>query len=343
MAHRIPSDSDLWTPQTPKPHRPPGEITDLTEAAKKMIRNAFKAMREWSNQEDVITPLRCLVDMAECIGDQPPLTLSHFASAEQGSRRKMEDAHFFTKIPQGTITGVFDGHGGKDVAEFANYKFQEIFSSELTSNNNNVHQAFELALEKIHLDAIANPAWKYQGTTAVICFIQQDTNCIYTATIGDSEALIARKVDKQHKIVPLSCVRNWKHPKEAARAARGLDNLLIATTWPNAKDPKALRVPNSYGINLSRALGDRELTGTPDKPLLIHKPKITLQRLKPGDTLIIACDGLFDFMSSKDILDSLEKNKNRAELAQELVRCALDEKRSTDNVTAVIVHVDAII
>ena len=48
------------------------------------------------------------------------LNLSYAASSMQGWRRTMEDAlKVKVTLPQGeALFGVFDGHGGKEVAEF---------------------------------------------------------------------------------------------------------------------------------------------------------------------------------------------------------------------------------
>lgn len=74
-------------------------------------------------------------------GDNHP-KISYGASAMQGWRTGMEDAHMaHLDFPNGIIFGVFDGHGGKDVALFAaKYMGAEIQSNE-AYRSGNIEQA----------------------------------------------------------------------------------------------------------------------------------------------------------------------------------------------------------
>lgn len=64
------------------------------------------------------------------------------------------------------------------------------------------------------------------------------------------------------------------------------------------------------GINVRRAIGDVGLTENPEEPVVIHKSKITMNKLQPGDTLILGCDGLKDYVPENEIVDILAKNKS---------------------------------
>lgn len=60
----------------------------------------------------------------------------------QGWRVEMEDAHIATEIslPQnkkGMLFAVFDGHGGDQVAKFANKKFTEVLVSQAEFKSGN--------------------------------------------------------------------------------------------------------------------------------------------------------------------------------------------------------------
>jgi len=77
----------------------------------------------------------------------------------QGWRKSMEDAHitFSTlndqighnvNIPM-SLFGVFDGHGGKEVAKFAKMKFAEVLVQELATQGNDIEAALKESFHKI--------------------------------------------------------------------------------------------------------------------------------------------------------------------------------------------------
>ena len=67
-------------------------------------------------------------------------TLIWGACAMQGWRCGMEDAHVAFEVkgdPNGAcVYGVFDGHGGKEVAEFCKEHIQDILNQKLQSTKN---------------------------------------------------------------------------------------------------------------------------------------------------------------------------------------------------------------
>lgn len=280
-------------------------------------------------------------DQFNSITKPTPLTLSHTGAAAQGHHREtMEDAHFYTEISQGTLSGVFDGHGGKEIAEYASKSFEKRFEQELTTANGNVLVAFESLFSQIqHEVAKCEPLYN-MGSTAVVTFIDKKTNIIYTATLGDSEANIYRMIDGKMKSIPLSCVRDWSSPKDAARAANVLNEPSIATEWPKAENPKELRFPKGC-VNVARAFGDIHTGYLMAGPGMIHKPKITMNKLEKGDVVVLACDGLKDYVPEKVIAEKVAANKDnpKVNLAQELVNYAISPKGADahDNVTVVAI------
>ena len=71
--------------------------------------------------------------------------LRYGSCAMQGWRKRMEDSHI-TDISKGenerfNIFGVFDGHGGKEVAEFVSNHFTEYFLQNEKIKKNNIKQA----------------------------------------------------------------------------------------------------------------------------------------------------------------------------------------------------------
>ena len=176
----------------------------------------------------------------------------------------------------------------------------------------------------------------------VCSFIDKQTLTVTTATIGDCESNIYRNYDETLKSIPLSCIRNWSSKKEAFRASIALNNPDIAKNWQQSIDPKTLRYPQKNGINVSRSLGNIYLQGTSDKPGLLCKPKITVEKLRNKDRLILCSDGLKDFLPEPSIIFLFENSKEE-NISQILVNEALKNMgklKYGDNVTVLHIAVN---
>merc|ERR1712137_860710 len=102
-------------------------------------------------------------------------------------------------------------------------------------------------------------------------------------------------------------------------------------------------------LAVSRAFGDEEYKQVNDnlnQSLVIAEPEIRLEQLSPQDEfLFMACDGLFDVFSSQEAVDFIrarlaampgnEQDPQRA--VQDIVHEAIHDRRSRDNVTALLV------
>lgn len=312
----------------------------LDTTLEKMWKNARKAIVEHNKGDPAFASLEeALPELSTMLSVKPaPLSFAFEEAEACGRRYTMEDFHFFQEIEQGALAGVFDGHGGQRVADYACDAFTKVFSATLKRVNGNVHSAFEELIHAIHQEVEALAEFNSIGSTAVISFIEKETHIIYTATLGDSEANIYRKNQEgQLTSIPLSCVRNWGSVKDAQRVAFIFNRPEIVDEWTTAENPKLLRFPHpAIGVNVSRALGDKDYRNTEEKPGVIHKPKITMNQMKPGDRLILSCDGLKDFVTEQEIIEQLARE---GDTAQGLIDYAINEKNSLDNVTVVIVHV----
>ena len=106
----------------------------------------------------------------------------------------MEDSHIAVEIEladgnMGMLFGVFDGHGGKEVANYAREEIKDI----LVNNHEFKMKNYEKALEEtfLQLDAKVKEKKDYAndtGTTACVVLITDKT--IYCANAGDSRAVL---------------------------------------------------------------------------------------------------------------------------------------------------------
>ena len=82
---------------------------------------------------------------------------------------------------------------------------RKVFPEKLAISNGDVHQAITDTINEIHEVIKEHKEWNAVGSTLVMSFIDNNTNIIYTATVGDSEANIYRWIDGEIKSIPLSC------------------------------------------------------------------------------------------------------------------------------------------
>ncbi|MBS0627663.1 MAG: protein serine/threonine phosphatase 2C family protein [Verrucomicrobia bacterium] len=303
----------------------------------KMLQNCKKALKEHAA---LLYPLYkgVYASLKEIfLSDNPQkLRYTHLVKDTVGRRSQMEDRHFYIENEKGILLGVLDGHNGIQVANYAAYRFQEQFFSFLEELDYNIYQAFLdfflLIQEEIEMK---HPGWDQIGTTVVVCYVEKETNYLYTATLGDSEANIYRLLGEKRKSIPLSCIRNWSTKRDFVSAKKAL-----GVAIPYKKNPKEMRHPpfgesvhSGLGLNVSRALGDASFKG------VIHSPKITATTLLPGDILLLACDGLKDFVPEKEIIQIIDYHLGQGSLVQALVDHAIIHRKSTDNVTISAVFV----
>merc|ERR1712091_500368 len=95
------------------------------------------------------------------------------------------------------------------------------------------------------------------------------------------------------------------------------------------------------GLSLSRSIGDVTLKYHPKK-VVVGEPEVVQQRLADGDKFVIlACDGIWDVMTNDKAVATVAKAiRDKQDSAKALVRQAF-LLGSTDNMTAVVVHLAA--
>lgn len=122
----------------------------------------------------------------------------------QGWRCSMEDAHIATAIDlpksktKGMLFGVFDGHGGKEVAVFAEENFKNILEGLPEFQSENYQEALKKAFLKTDSEVQKKEYAMDTGTTA--CVVLVTPTDIYCANAGDSRGVLCR----DGKAVPLS-------------------------------------------------------------------------------------------------------------------------------------------
>jgi len=251
----------------------------------------------------------------------------------QGRRLSMEDEHLVANFSLpinghdylAELFAVFDGHGGKACATFIKNNFQEQLCKTLLQFNaqgltdKGIWNALKItfvALNKAFKKAF--PTTETSGTTAcVVLFLDGK---MWTANAGDSRALlenngVSTQLSEDAKPTDKRFVRAV-HRRGATILFRGIHRVdgILAT---------------------ARALGDRQVRGVTARPKITMIP---LSEVAPGSHLVIACDGLFDVASSKQVATAVHDHKEAPanELAKNLVFSAYEAK-STDNLSTIVI------
>lgn len=309
------------------------------------------------------------------------LGLSFAASCMQGWRMSMEDAHVcMPALPCPALRGValfgvFDGHGGEQVAKFcARHLPEEMcamkFSDPPTGEEvgQALHDAFhrmdEMLREPatmVELKSLSNPPSDPTrsprpstphvcdphtvGCTAnVVCVTPTQ---IITANAGDSRSVLCRKGEA----VPLSQDHKPNDPTERRR-------IEAAGGYVENSAPGVWRVNGN--LNLSRALGDLEykrdrvrpweeqiISGTPDISVLERHPE-------EDEFIVVCCDGVWDVKTNQQVVNFVRERLPVAPQAPDqqgvaealeglLDACISPNLRATrglggDNMTAVVVR-----
>ncbi len=288
---------------------------------------------------------------------------------DQGTRETMEDAHVaernFMGDPKKFYGAIFDGHHGKQAAEFAAQKLHKYLSLALEGGNDPeiaMKSAFVITDKKLE-EEFSGEEYEDAGAAALAALI--DGKKAYIAHAGDVRAVLVREDSEER----LSEDHKPEDPKEKARveAAGGKvyqrarlklpDGSVVETNdWINPQvkkefslrgakvtDKDAVRVylpgEKGGGISMSRSLGDAWA-----KEALTPEPEVRSFEIRPGDLkLIIACDGVWNVITDTMAAD-LARGKSAQEAAEAIVKeinSRQKEKGVTqDNVTVLVIDLN---
>lgn len=208
----------------------------------------------------------------------------------------MEDRYnLFLNNKNGLIIGgVYDGHGGEDVAENAS----RIIPKEVVMhvrNGVNIKEAFRKAFKS----ASSEGQHLYMGSTALAFLIQGNT--LVVANAGDCRMLLIN----EKKNVQLTTDHRVTNQDESSRLkASG------ATITGN-------RVfHNEFGLNISRALGDLAMKEVG----VTEEPDVGVFKLPRQYVLIAATDGLWCYLKNDQVSQIVNFDLSAEEICRELIR-----------------------
>lgn len=310
----------------------------VVDVQEKMLRNLTKAIDEHRKTSKLIMTY----DHYEGSAKKDSLVrLEIFSSEARGSRKTMEDAHSVHWVGEQVLVGLYDGHGGCRASNYANMACARQFERTLQESQGSPYKAFTKLFAEVHswyLSDQRNPG----GTTALLLYLDEEKQSVITATLGDSEAFLYRKIRGSYQALPLSCVRNWSSKADSQRAAIAYGEQEWEEKLKKAPNLKKVHVMvESKGafhhLNVSRAIGDRQFAAVGENPLVIQKPKITEARFQDGDFIIAACDGVWDYLEHSKVIKEITALRPGESLAKRITLRALGV--SKDNITIIALRV----
>lgn len=276
----------------------------------------------------------------------------------QGWRNTMEDAHICElDINADGIHcfGVFDGHGGCEVAKYC----AENFLIELKKNGKfktkNYDEALTETFQKMD-EMIDTPEGKkkllqfkknsntnsdndyqdeeelYSGCTANVILITKTE--VIVANAGDSRCVCCEK----GQTVELSKDHKPDNEEEKSRIIKAGGAVFDGRVNGN--------------LNLSRAIGDLEYKRNANLPkhqqLIISLPEIKRKNIKDMDFIVMGCDGIWETGPSSKVIDffkeklGTEKDKSKYEKIVEDLLDTIIAKDTTvgvglDNMTCIFI------
>ncbi|XP_039294648.1 probable protein phosphatase 2C T23F11.1 [Nilaparvata lugens] len=259
------------------------------------------------------------------------------SSCMQGWRINMEDSH--THIlscpddPQCAYFGVFDGHGGSTIAQYAGTNLHKYIMDRPEYREGNMEEALKQGF--LDLDAAMRQDDLLKdlmaGSTAICVLIKNNT--LYCANVGDSRAVASVRGET----VALSYDHKPNNEDELRR-------ITAAGGWVEYNRVKG-------NLALSRALGDfvfkKNKQKRPEEQIVSALPDVKIHTLTPDwEFVVIACDGIWDVMCNEEVTQfvrmRIAHGMEPEDICEELMtRCLAPDGQmgglGCDNMTVVIV------
>ncbi|XP_022705276.1 uncharacterized protein LOC111269730, partial [Varroa jacobsoni] len=305
------------------------QINALNNAAKRELE---KVCREVDSNTALLE--ECLSGVSYGASPCSPSGIS--VKALRNVRRTMEDRHVI--VPDlNAITpclklapvryeyyAVFDGHGGRDAANFGAAHLHLVLAEQLAQGYAPA-DAIKKAFSEIDKNFCGSPneSSRRSGSTAVVVLIC-DRRKLYVGWLGDSEAVLARAGTAEPLVIP----HKASLQSEQTRIKKLGGNVHL--------------IQGIYRVNgnlaVSRSIGDVD-----HKPYVSCDAEVNSVDLDSEcDFIVLGCDGLFDSLTAQDIVihtyhAALSLHFDTTCVADHLTEAAVT-RGSTDNITTLVVN-----
>jgi len=274
------------------------------------------------------------------------------SAEEQGNRPSMEDRYvarerFFpsnlsSKISSTrAICGVFDGHSGSMVSDFAAERLPELlerepwFKDANKCENDLMKKSLENSFVRLDEEILARTSQGVLagGSTANVALVVD--GWLHCANLGDARAVLSRG----GHAMPLSV----DHKPDVEAEKSRIENASGKVEWRGCWRVMTNNGGAPRGLAVSRAFGDMDWK-VPNMLVESAPDVMSVELNRRDEFVIVGCDGVWDVLQNQDAVDiarsHLTADRTGSDAAakaaaQEIASRAL-ELGSQDNVTVVV-------
>ncbi|MHA2101109.1 MAG: PP2C family serine/threonine-protein phosphatase [Candidatus Kariarchaeaceae archaeon] len=215
--------------------------------------------------------------------------------------------------------GIFDGHGGSNCSDFLKLNITKYFqfTDEDLSDIEKIKKSITSSCTVINQVFFSTYPDLYDGSCALMSFIFKikEHYHLLVANVGDSMGVVLKEsINGKIGYTILNSLHKpyYLYEKE-----------ILERLGYMVKNDRFL------GLAVSRAFGDRDIA---EKGLTCVPEFTDFEITNKFQYMVLASDGLWDFVTEKKVLELISRDKGNSEL---LAKYALDNG-STDNVTIII-------
>lgn len=238
-----------------------------------------------------------------------------------------EDRHTVAHYKHYWCYALFDGHGGEQVATCLASKFPSLLFKAIDDNQGQITSEILKNLFSSIDGLIEAAGFQYHGDsgcTALICVMDTRKQLLHVINLGDSRAIISdvdsgqllfttrdhvlTNMDERARIDPRSII--FGRIGGVLAVPRAFGNVSIKQAHPNAISVE----PELYTFNVR----SNQLT-------------------HPNMMLVLACDGVWDVLSSMQVASHLHQTKNNNRRLSDIIVEKAVTAYSTDNITVMCI------
>lgn len=284
------------------------------------------------------------------------LGLRVHAESWPGLKKTLQDRYASDEAMEelGVYFGVFDGHGGTQVADHCAKQLHKNIMIQFrqkqvqpASRDEKIRAAIKeafVATDKEILAASERKKFEQVGSTAVTALLHGNPKLgtalrLVVANLGDSRGVLCRAgqavaASEDHKPSRIDEKKRIERAGGLVLQVRGAWRVAASTGGPSMSKSSRREY---QGLAMTRTFGDLHFK----KPVLLasNEPEIQIIPLTDKDLfLVLATDGIYDVLPNQEVVDlALKHWDNPDEAAKNIVRTAY-KRGSEDNLTVLVIQ-----